>query len=67
MLELDGALAMPILLAAYTDAPYVVVWLDTLYGLNVGNALNVGVVDLLAGKSTPEDLVQAVDDAAKKA
>jgi raffinose/stachyose/melibiose transport system substrate-binding protein len=36
------------------------------YGLNVGNALNVGVVDLLAGKSTPEQLVQAVNDAAKK-
>jgi raffinose/stachyose/melibiose transport system substrate-binding protein len=42
-------------------------WLDTVYGLNVGNALNVGVVDLLAGKDTPEQLVQTVNDAAKKA
>jgi len=55
------------ILESYNAAPFVSVWLDTLYGLNVGNALNVGVVDLLAGKSTPEDLVQAVDDAAKKA
>ena len=37
------------ILAAYNDAPYVSQWLDTVYGLNVGNALNVGVVNLLAG------------------
>jgi raffinose/stachyose/melibiose transport system substrate-binding protein len=55
------------ILESYNAAPFVSVWLDTLYGLNVGNALNVGVVDLLAGNSSPEDLVQAVDDAAKKA
>jgi len=55
------------ILESYNAAPFVSVWLDTLYGLNVGNALNVGVVDLLAGKSSPEELVQAVDDAAKKA
>ncbi|MCU1404882.1 MAG: putative sugar transporter, substrate-binding protein [Glaciihabitans sp.] len=55
------------ILAAYNEAPFVSVWLDTLYGLNVGNALSVGVVDLLAGKSSPEQLVQAVNDAAKKA
>ena len=40
-------------LAAYNKAPYVSQWLDTLYGQNVGNALNVAVVDLLAGKGTP--------------
>jgi raffinose/stachyose/melibiose transport system substrate-binding protein len=55
------------ILATYNEAPFVSVWLDTLYGQNVGNALNVSVVDLLAGKSDPEQLVQAVDDAAKKA
>jgi raffinose/stachyose/melibiose transport system substrate-binding protein len=54
------------ILKAYNAAPYVSQWLDTVYGLNVGNALNVGVVDLLAGKSTPEQLVQTVNDAAKK-
>ncbi len=55
------------ILTAYNAAPYVSQWLDTVYGLNVGNALNVGVVDLLAGKATPEQLVQTVNDAAKKA
>ncbi|PTL72481.1 sugar ABC transporter substrate-binding protein [Rathayibacter caricis DSM 15933] len=55
------------ILAAYNSAPYVSQWLDTVYGLNVGNALNVGVVDLLAGKSDPEQLVEAVNAAAKKA
>jgi raffinose/stachyose/melibiose transport system substrate-binding protein len=55
------------IIAAYNAAPYVSQWLDTVYGQNVGNALNVGVVDLLAGKGSPEQLVKAVNDAAKKA
>ena len=55
------------ILEAYNAAPYVSQWLDTVYGLNVGNALNVGVVDLLAGKSSPEELVDAVNAAAAKA
>ena len=38
-------------LAAYNKAPYVSQWLDTILGQNVGNALNVAVVDMLAGKS----------------
>ncbi len=54
------------ILKVYNAAPYVSQWLDTVYGLNVGNALNVGVVDLLAGKSTSEQFVQTVNDAAKK-
>jgi raffinose/stachyose/melibiose transport system substrate-binding protein len=54
------------ILEAYNKAPFVSQWLDTLYGLNVGNALNVGVVDLLAGNGSPEQLVQTVNDAAKK-
>src|SRR5215217_4016107 len=53
-------------LKAYNAAPFVSQWLDTLYGQNVGNALNVGVVNMLAGKGGPEGIVQAVDDAAKK-
>jgi len=55
------------IIEAYNAAPYVSQWLDTVYGQNVGNALNVGVVDLLAGKGSPELLIQAVNDAAKKA
>ncbi|MBA8817274.1 ABC-type glycerol-3-phosphate transport system substrate-binding protein [Microbacterium halimionae] len=56
--------ALVSVLEAYNDAPYVVLWLDTLYGQNVGNALNVAVVDMLAGSGTPESIVSAVNDAA---
>ncbi|RIJ52360.1 extracellular solute-binding protein [Clavibacter lycopersici] len=55
------------IITAYNDAPYVSQWLDTVYGLNVGNAMNVGVVDLMAGDGSPEKLIQTVGDAAKKA
>ncbi len=53
-------------LEAYNQAPYVSQWLDTIYGQNVGNALNVGVVNLLAGKGDVAGIIQAVNDAAKK-
>ena len=53
-------------LDAYNKAPYVSQWLDTVLGQNVGNALNVAVVDMLAGKSDPKRLIQAANDAAKK-
>jgi raffinose/stachyose/melibiose transport system substrate-binding protein len=51
---------------AYNSAPYVSVWLDTLYGQNVGNALNVGVVDLLAGKGDAAGIIKAANNAAAK-
>ena len=41
-------------------------WLDTLFGQNVGNALNVAVVNLLAGQGDAADIVTAVNDAANK-
>lgn len=53
-------------LAAYNEAPYVSQWLDTVYGQNVGNALNVGVVDLLAGQRDAASLVDAVNEAAAR-
>ncbi|GAA3025920.1 ABC transporter substrate-binding protein [Microbacterium dextranolyticum] len=53
-------------LAAYNKAPFVSQWLDTVLGQNVGNALNVAVVDLLAGKSSPDQMMKSVADAAKK-
>ncbi|GAA0504548.1 sugar ABC transporter substrate-binding protein [Paractinoplanes deccanensis] len=53
-------------LDAYNKAPYVSQWLDTVYGQNVGNALNVGVVNLLAGKGDVDGIIKAVNDAAKK-
>lgn len=55
------------ILEAYNSAPYASQWLDTVYGQNVGNALNVAVVNMLAGQGTPEDIVKAVQDAAAKA
>jgi raffinose/stachyose/melibiose transport system substrate-binding protein len=58
--------ALKDILTAYNDAPYVSVWLDTLYGQNVGNALNSGVVDMLAGKGSPDAIVKATNDAAAK-
>jgi raffinose/stachyose/melibiose transport system substrate-binding protein len=53
-------------LDAYNKAPYVSQWLDTLYGQNVGNALNVSIVNLLAGKGDVAGIIKAVNDAAKK-
>jgi raffinose/stachyose/melibiose transport system substrate-binding protein len=54
------------ILAAYSKAPYVSQWLDTVLGQNVGNALNVAVVNMLAGKSTPAQLIAAANQAGAK-
>ncbi len=58
--------ALVSILEAYNEAPYVTVWLDTLFGQNVGNALNTSVVNLLAGKGTPQDIVDTTNAAAAK-
>ncbi len=52
---------------AFNKAPFVSQWLDTVYGQNVGNALNAAVVNMLAGKGTPQDVISSVNAAAKKA
>lgn len=54
------------LMAAYGEAPYVSLWLDTALGQNVGNALNTGVVEMLAGQGDPEKLVSKINDAAAR-
>ncbi|KHK96381.1 sugar ABC transporter substrate-binding protein [Microbacterium mangrovi] len=54
------------ILAAYSKAPYVSQWLDTVLGQNVGNALNVAVVNMLAGKSSPAQLIAAANQAGAK-
>jgi raffinose/stachyose/melibiose transport system substrate-binding protein len=67
--EAQGAVTedyLKAVLDAYNKAPYVSQWLDTVYGQNVGNALNVGVVNLLAGKGDVSGIIKAVNDAAKK-
>lgn len=51
------------ILEAYNNAPFVSQWLDTVLGQNVGNALNVAVVDMLAGNSNPEKFIAAVNAA----
>jgi len=51
---------------AYNDASYIVLWLDTLLGQNVGNALNTAVVELLAGDSSPEKFLETVEQAAAR-
>ena len=48
------------ILEAYNNAPFVSQWLDTVLGQNVGNALNVAVVDLLAGNSDSGKFIEAV-------
>lgn len=67
--DAQGVVTEPVLksiLEAYNKAPYVTLWLDTMYGQNVGNALNAGVVDMLAGKGDAAGIVKAVNDAAAK-
>jgi ABC-type glycerol-3-phosphate transport system substrate-binding protein len=58
--------ALKTILESYNSAPYVTLWLDTTYGQSVGNALNTGVVNMLAGKGDPASIVQAMNDAAAK-
>ncbi|WP_431837539.1 extracellular solute-binding protein [Cellulomonas sp. Y8] len=58
--------ALQDVLASYNDAAYVSVWLDTLFGQNVGNALNTSVVEMLAGSGSPDKIVEAVNAAAAK-
>ena len=58
--------ALTQVLEAYNDAAYVSVWLDTLFGNNVGNALNTSVVEMLAGSGDAESIVATVKSAAAK-
>ena len=58
--------ALQEVLASYNDAAYVTVWLDTLFGQNVGNALNTSVVEMLAGSGSPDKIVETVNAAAAK-
>src|SRR5579863_810621 len=53
-------------LQALNKAAYTMQFLDTQYGQNVGNALNAGVVNLMAGKGSPAGIVSAASEAAAK-
>jgi raffinose/stachyose/melibiose transport system substrate-binding protein len=62
---IEGAYIKPVL-EAYNKAPFVSQYLDTLYGQSVGNALNTGVVNLLAGQGSVADIISGVNQAAAK-
>ncbi len=53
-------------LQAFNKAPYSMMFLDTEYGQNVGNAMNTAVVNLLAGKGSAADIVKDTNAAAAK-
>ncbi|NEC63037.1 extracellular solute-binding protein [Streptomyces sp. SID9727] len=53
-------------LQAFNKAAYSMQFLDTVYGQNVGNAMNIAVVNLMAGKGTADDIVKDVKAAAEK-
>ena len=53
-------------LQAFNKAAYTMQFLDTVYGQNVGNAMNTAVVNLLAGKGTSAGIVSATNAAAAK-
>ncbi|MCL2541829.1 MAG: extracellular solute-binding protein [Nocardioidaceae bacterium] len=52
--------------ASVAKAPYVSFWLDSLYGQNVGTALNTSVVNLFTGKGTVADIISTVNAAGAK-
>lgn len=58
--------ALKQVLAVYDKASSVSLWLDTVFGQNIGNALNEGVVNMMAGKGNAEDIVKGVEAAANK-
>ena len=49
-----------------SSASYVQLYLDVAYGANIGGALNDAVALMFAGQATPQDVVTAVQSAAKK-
>lgn len=54
-------------LDAANNAKYSVLFLDTLFGSNIGNALNTAVVNFMSGQSSdPQSIVDAVNNASSK-
>lgn len=53
-------------LEAFNKAAYTMQFLDTEYGQNVGNAMNTAVVNMLAGKGSPTDIVKDTNTAAER-
>jgi len=55
---------MQALLEGRNNATYVQLWLDTAYGPTVGGAMNDAIANMFAGQASPEDIVNAMNDAA---
>ncbi|WP_406099313.1 extracellular solute-binding protein [Streptomyces sp. NBC_01013] len=53
-------------LQAFNKAAYSMMFLDTEYGQNVGNAMNTAVVNLMAGKGSGADIAKDTNAAAAK-
>ncbi|MDR1189447.1 MAG: extracellular solute-binding protein [Bifidobacteriaceae bacterium] len=47
-----------------SQAPYVELWMDKLFGNNVGGALNTAVTEMLGGVNDPAGVIKAMQDAA---
>ena len=62
----DFGAALKQVLTVYNDASSVSMWLDTVFGQNIGNALNEGVVNMMAGQGSAQDIVKGVETAAAK-
>lgn len=58
----DAALAS--LLEVRDAAPFVQLYFDTAFGKAIGDAMNAKIVDLFAGKATPQEVVDATQSAA---
>jgi len=58
----DPALAS--LLEVRDNAPFVQLYFDTAFGDSIGGAMNSKIVDLFAGKASPQDVVDATQAAA---
>jgi raffinose/stachyose/melibiose transport system substrate-binding protein len=55
--------AMAELLEVRDSAPYAQLYLDTYLGQSIGGALNEAVVDMFAGQASPQDIVDALQEA----
>jgi raffinose/stachyose/melibiose transport system substrate-binding protein len=55
--------AMAELLEVRDNAPYAQLYLDTFLGQSIGGALNEAVVDVFAGQASPQDIVDALQEA----
>lgn len=62
-----GSITNPVLADLVTirdEAPYVQLYLDTLFGENVGGAMNDAIALVFAGQAGPQDVVDAIQAAA---